>query len=50
MVMIGVNKNPGWEINYGTGKDVSRENFDDAGEPLKIKWYNTSFVNLPILR
>ena len=50
VVMIGVNKNPSWEINYGTGKDVSTETIKDATEPLKIKWYNTSFVKFPILR
>jgi hypothetical protein len=50
VVMIGVNKNPSWEINYGTGKDVSTETMKDAGEPLMIQWFNTSFVKFPILR
>jgi uncharacterized protein len=50
VVMIGVNKNPSWEINYGTGRDVAKETIKDAGEPMKIKWYNSSFVKLPILR
>jgi putative CocE/NonD family hydrolase len=50
VVMIGVNKNPGWEINYGTGKDVSTETMKDASEPMKIKWYNTSSVMVPVLR
>jgi putative CocE/NonD family hydrolase len=50
VVMIGVNKNPSWEINYGTGGDVSRETIKDADEPLKIKWLNTSYIDFPILR
>ncbi|HTB26305.1 MAG TPA: CocE/NonD family hydrolase [Puia sp.] len=50
VVMIGVNKNPSWEINYGTGKDVGNETMKDAAEPMKIKWYNSSYVKLPILR
>lgn len=50
VVMIGVNKNPSWEINYGTGKDVSNETMKDAAEPMKIKWYNSSYVKLPILK
>jgi uncharacterized protein len=50
IVMIGVNKNPSWEINYGTGKDVSTETMKDAAEPLKIKWFNTSFVKFPIFQ
>jgi putative CocE/NonD family hydrolase len=49
VVMLGVNKNPSWEINYGTGKDVANETIKDAGEPMKIKWYNSSFVIFPIL-
>ena len=50
VVMIGVNKNPSWEINYGTGKDVGDETMKDAAAPMKIKWYSSSFVKLPILR
>ncbi len=49
LVLLGINKNPNWQINYGTGKDVSQEDITDATEPLKIKWYNTSFINFKIL-
>lgn len=50
VIVMGINKNPNWQINYGTGKDVSSENIADAKEPFKIKWYNTSCIMLPILR
>ncbi|SHL97280.1 hypothetical protein SAMN05444360_106184 [Chryseobacterium carnipullorum] len=48
VLLVGVNKNPSWQINYGTGKDVSDETIKDSGEPLEIKWYNDSYVEIPI--
>ncbi|MCC6329719.1 MAG: CocE/NonD family hydrolase [Acidobacteria bacterium] len=48
LVKISVNKNPFSQINYGTGKDVSDETIQDAGEPLRVKWYNDSFVKIPV--
>lgn len=47
MLLVGINKNPSWQINYGTGKDVSEESVKDAGEPLEIKWYNDSYIEIP---
>jgi putative CocE/NonD family hydrolase len=48
LVVINVNKNAYSQLNYGTGKDVSDETIKDAKQPLKIKWYNDSFVKIPI--
>jgi predicted acyl esterase len=48
LVVVNVNKNAFSQLNYGTGKDVSDETIKDAKEPLKIKWYNDSFVKIPI--
>jgi uncharacterized protein len=50
LVTLNVNKNPYAQINYGTGRDVSDENIGDAKVPLKIKWLNSSYVNIPIFR
>ncbi|WES99336.1 CocE/NonD family hydrolase [Chryseobacterium arthrosphaerae] len=50
LLLVGVNKNPNWQINYGTGKDVSDETVQDAGEPLEIKWYNDSYVEIPVYK
>ena len=41
---------PGRQINYGTGKDVSDETKADAGEPLTIEWLGGSFVEMPVGR
>jgi hypothetical protein len=48
VVLINLIKQPDMQINYGTGKDVSDETIDDAKEPLFIKWFGDSFVEIPI--
>jgi hypothetical protein len=49
ILLLGVNKNQDWEINYGTGKDVSRETIDDSGAPLRIQWsVNHCRIRLPV--
>jgi putative CocE/NonD family hydrolase len=49
LVHVNVNKNPFSELNYGTGKNVSNESIKDADEPLEVKWYNDSYIEIPIL-
>lgn len=48
IIILGVRKSPDGQINYGTGKDVSEETIADAKEPLQIKWYNDSYIEVPI--
>ena len=49
VLLIGSNNNPYWQINYGTGKDVSKETIDDAKVPLQIQWSTSnSYIKLPI--
>ena len=50
VVVLGVNKRPDREINYGTGNDVSEESVDDGRIPLKIRWHNDSYIEIPIHR
>lgn len=50
IVVLGVNKSPYYQINYGSGKDVSDETIADGKDPLEIKWYNDSYIEIPILR
>jgi putative CocE/NonD family hydrolase len=49
VVLSGV-RNPGQQINYGTGKDVNQETIQDAGEPLTIRWSNRSWIEFPVRR
>jgi putative CocE/NonD family hydrolase len=48
VLVLNANKNNQDQINYGTGKNVSEETIDDAKEPLKIQWWNDSFINIPM--
>lgn len=48
VLVLGVVKSPFMQINYGTGNDVSEETIKDAKEPLEIKFYNSSFIEIPI--
>lgn len=48
VAVVKVIKEPGRQINYGTGGDVSAETIHDAKTPLEIHWYNDSFLELPI--
>ncbi|MGO9934361.1 MAG: CocE/NonD family hydrolase [Steroidobacteraceae bacterium] len=48
VMVLGINKRPDREINYGTGNDVSEESIADGRIPLKIRWYGDSFIELPV--
>jgi len=48
VIALHVNKNPFEVINYGSGKNVYDETIKDADEPLQIKWYNRSYIRVPI--
>jgi putative CocE/NonD family hydrolase len=51
VLLIGVNKDQDWQINYGTGKDVSTETIGDSGEPLHIRWLmDRCRIRLPVWR
>ena len=50
VVVMGINKSPSWQVNYGTGKDVSDETLKDATVPVDIKWFNSSYIKIPVLR
>lgn len=48
VLLMGVNKRPDREINYGSGKPVSEESIVDARLPLRIRWFSDSYVDLPV--
>jgi len=51
MLIVGLNKSQLWEVNCGSGKDVSAETIRDCGEPFKIQWLtNGSHIQLPVKR
>ena len=48
LVLVDAVKNPGAQVNYGTGKDVSDESIKDAGDPLKIEIRSGSYFEVPL--
>jgi uncharacterized protein len=48
VMVLGINKRPDREINYGTGKDVSEETIADGKVPLKIRWHSDSYIEIPV--
>ena len=48
LLLVTVNKNPFAQVNYGTGRDVSDESIADAKQPLKVRWHNASFIDVPL--
>ena len=50
VALVGPIEAPVFQINLGAGKDVSDESVANAGPPLTIKWYDRSFIQLPIHR
>jgi putative CocE/NonD family hydrolase len=48
VAVISVVKEPGREINYGTGNEVIGESIAGAKEPLQITWFAGSYLDLPV--
>ena len=48
VAILGPIKGPGQQINYGSGKNVSDETIADAGDPMTITLFGTSFLQLPV--
>ncbi|MFK7772039.1 MAG: CocE/NonD family hydrolase [Saprospiraceae bacterium] len=48
ILVLNANKHPHEQINYGTGKDVSTETIQNGKVPLEIKWFNDSYIKIPI--
>jgi len=47
---VGMLKSPGWQVNYGTGKDVSTETMADGKIPMQIRWSNQSNLKIPLVK
>lgn len=48
VLVLNVNKNVDAQVNLGTGKAVNHEHVSEAGKELKLKWYLSSQINLPL--
>ncbi len=50
VAVLSIVKEPGREINYGTGREVIAESIADAKTPLQITWFGGSYLDLPVRR
>jgi hypothetical protein len=50
VAVLSIIKEPGREINYGTGKEVVDESIVEAKTPLQISWFGGSYLDLPVHR
>lgn len=47
VLALGINKRADQQVNYGSGKDVSEESIADAHAPVRIRWHDGSFIEIP---
>jgi hypothetical protein len=47
-VVLAVIKQPGEEINYGSGRPVEDETIEDAKTPLRVQWWGDSWIDVPV--
>ncbi len=47
VMALGINKRADQQINYGAGNDVSEEAIEDAGNPMRIRLHEGSFIEIP---
>lgn len=50
VVAISLLKQPGEQINYGTGKPIGDESIADASSPLRVRWLSESYIAVPNVR
>ncbi|MBA3625730.1 MAG: CocE/NonD family hydrolase, partial [Methylibium sp.] len=46
VLVVGINKRPDRQINYGSGKDVNSETIADAQQPVRVHWHGRSHVEI----
>jgi uncharacterized protein len=44
---VAINKRADQQINYGGAHDVSEQSIADAGAPMRIRWHEGSFIEIP---
>ncbi len=47
VLALGINKRADQQINYGFGDDVSEESIENADGPVRIRWHDGSFIEIP---
>lgn len=48
VVTVGVVKQPDQQLNLGSGRPPADETLADAGQPLEIGWFGSSYLDFPV--
>ncbi|MBN8798860.1 MAG: esterase, partial [Stenotrophomonas nitritireducens] len=48
VVTVGVVKQPDQQLNLGSGRPPADETLADAGQPLEIGWFGSSYLDFPM--
>jgi putative CocE/NonD family hydrolase len=46
VLLVGINKRPDRQINFGSGKDVNSESIADVAGPVRVHWHERSHVEI----
>ena len=47
LLTLGINQRADQQINYGGDRDVSEQSIEDAGAPMRIRWHEGSYIEVP---
>jgi len=50
VAVLSILKEPEREINYGSGREVIDESIADARIPLRMTWFASSYLDLPVYK
>jgi uncharacterized protein len=48
VLLLGIQKQRDAQLNYGSGKDVSDESIADASAPMRVRWFGSSYLSVPL--
>ncbi|MGR4869618.1 CocE/NonD family hydrolase [Variovorax sp. LARHSF232] len=46
VLVVGINKRPDRQVNYGSGKDVNSETIADVKRPVRVRWHERSHIEI----
>jgi predicted acyl esterase len=47
LLAVAINQRADQQINYGGDGDVSEQSIEDAGAPMRIRWHEGSYIEIP---
>jgi uncharacterized protein len=47
LLTLGINQRADQQLNYGGADDVSEQTVEDAGAPMRVRWHEGSYIEIP---